>query len=492
MGNDSVGGSGGQRTWLETQECKGSSCTSRHHVCLSGVPSHHARDAQIPCSQMYRKMCMEHAETWLPQSCKLQPSYQAILRRHIAKTDTRRGVKTPSSLNQTYAPMSIFGGIAAEDWPARDELILAIQKITDQGVDGEVEQTLQNNILPLSPDLHKALDGDELWLNPLSCSAHWLGDSAMPPSLFVRNEMGPWDGFETYAGAETSLLPSLFAASCRTLVSRFASRRLRAIFANKAGQILNYRDGQRESTLKSRGKSKQPVRPVPTDRQAGGSKSASWGEGGSSSKPVERSTAPGPPKRKMPESVPLVASGSPILAENLWPFGEGYLPPTPSISSAKVSSPSTPPPRKPTLAMLQNPSSGSSQPPTNLQVFESWWVRQERPTLRRLVTRLKRIADEAFHDEYHPRTTGGHFRAMVEALDGHLAGRADASNQELRAVCRRVGENLDEVAADLARFCATVPRHEVEGLYARLCAQYEADAFFVAWPAMLSRAPLEA
>lgn len=93
--------------------------------------------------------------------------------------------------------------------------------------------------------------------------------------VILRQEMGPLGGLraQTSADSRRVVLPSFFAASCKTLFSR----RLRAAFLNRAGQVVRYRNQHQRAD-----KTSSPARNARGFRRHH-HRSSSWSSSGPSS-----------------------------------------------------------------------------------------------------------------------------------------------------------------------------------------------------------------
>ncbi|CAO1625240.1 unnamed protein product [Sympodiomycopsis kandeliae] len=506
----------------------------------SGGPPGFARTA----NQEARKARTERTTTdQLPQGCVISAFSDRWEAAHLIPHRI-------SGAQFTWILKSLGRSFSSNDTQIPDQLLAvfeAVEEMTnnsENGSHGLIMQAMANDILPLSPDLHKALDGEELWLNPLSYSVSWLSSQKMPAALFIRNEMGPREEFKRYLAHNEHLHPSLFAASCRTLYVRLASRRLKAAFTNRAGQVLKYRYSQRKSSKNS--KQKTTLRPPlvsssdtepssdpltssdiiqssqKDDRDdesggghrgggagtgpggaggsgkddggsRGGGSASEEGRGGFRSSGSKSFRSNGKAASNLLDASQVVLD-SVALANNLFPFGDGHFPPTPSASesgSRNVSGSSvasiapTSNSKESTLNNQANPESSTRAP--DKQYLESWWCQQgtsnQALRQRTWTLQVQNVAHQIFPNEVTP---GDQFHRLVSIIDAYLENPRDPQQVNLAHACARAGETVENVVMAMQNMRYTMPLEEAEITYSTLCSDWENEVFFLAWPTLLS------
>ncbi|CAO1628165.1 unnamed protein product [Sympodiomycopsis kandeliae] len=468
---------------------------------------------------------------------------------------------------------------------------------------GVIKQTFDNDILPLSPELHKALDNDELWFNAMEPSATWLCEKRMPAALIVRQEMGPKDGLrqQTHVGDRQDVLPSLFAASCKTLLVRTASRRLWAAFVHRAGQVVCYREQQKraaKASASSKGKqprrfgrphassssssapSSDPIAEHPEDddndnddgrgdgrgrgggcgggsgggsggsgrggggggsgggssgerggadedsprggdvdgsdsgvaKSGKGSGNVSWSASGANASGGRKASSSEQSrltydeiKRRLPSERPSSSKASPpILADNLFPHGAGYFPPTPDNSqpNSRTASGSS---AKATMGKSTSSGSVSSLAPVQESVqmsptqhFEQWWTEQDAniagQEARRWVLDLRKVAMEALErdDAECSLSAQQQFRLVARGCHTYLVSgcsvQADTdAGLNFAGCCQNVGVAPQALAFALHDYCALHSFHQAEETFNALCSDFDGQVFYHAWPVLLSR-----
>lgn len=185
--------------------------------------------------------------------------------------------------------------------------------------------------------------------------------------------------------------------------------------------------------------------------------------------------------------------GPPILAGNLFPFGIGYFPDTPNTSAPSSRSVSG---RSIAGDSAGTSSAGATQHPSNASVkaFERWWVARgdaaHDQRMRQWVVYARKVAQSVLEMESQDEASnclGAEFRIVVDTCRRYISGQPQRAGHDLAAICAQINVAPQALAFELQAFCMQRSVKEAEATYERLASDFDANAFFLAWPLMLSR-----
>ncbi|CAO1637946.1 unnamed protein product [Sympodiomycopsis kandeliae] len=152
------------------------------------------------------------------------------------------------------------------------------------------EQTVANDIIPLTPDAHRRFDAYQWYASPLSLKAFWITSEGQCPALQSYYANGGPTGNQSLAGwskkHQEGIRPSLLAASSRCVFEKAATAPFGVAIAMMANNILQVSQTPIASGQTTPQTSSMPESSLPSKRErsssvdsAGPSKSSSCGGG---------------------------------------------------------------------------------------------------------------------------------------------------------------------------------------------------------------------